>query len=51
MYHVKSDTLPNWKRRVQMQRFSWRADGTPDFGTPVDAGVPLRVPSGECPRS
>jgi GH43 family beta-xylosidase len=47
-YHVKNDTLPNWKRRVQLQRFTWNADGTPNFGTPVDSGVPLRKPSGEC---
>lgn len=48
VYHAKNDTLPNWHRRVQMQRFGWNADGTPNFGTPVPAGVPLRKPSGEC---
>jgi GH43 family beta-xylosidase len=30
-----------------MQPIAWRADGTPDFGTPVPIGRPLPVPSGE----
>jgi hypothetical protein len=30
-----------------MQQVHWRADGTPDFGVPVKAGVPLAVPSGQ----
>lgn len=32
-------------RQPRAQRFTWKADGTPDFGTPVAAGVPLRKPS------
>lgn len=34
-------------RSPRMQRIVWRKDGTPDFGKPVKAGVPLAVPSGE----
>ena len=30
-----------------MQRFTWKADGTPDFGVPVKTGVPVRKPGGE----
>jgi GH43 family beta-xylosidase len=51
IYHAKVDTLPNWNRVIRMQRFTWRPDGSPDFGEPVASGVPLPVPSGEpCER-
>ncbi|MBC7922597.1 MAG: glycoside hydrolase family 43 protein [Ferruginibacter sp.] len=33
-------------RTPRAQRFTWRVDGTPDFGRPVGVGVPLRLPSG-----
>ncbi len=35
------------QRDVRIQRFTWNADGSPDFGIPVSPGVPLRRPSGE----
>ncbi|HEU5396467.1 MAG TPA: glycoside hydrolase family 43 protein [Verrucomicrobiae bacterium] len=39
---------PNIRARdIRIQRFTWNADGSPDFGAPVDPGVPLAVPSGE----
>lgn len=50
IYHAKVDTLPNWNRVIRLQPFTWRADGSPDFGEPVASGVPLPVPSGECVR-
>ena len=50
IYHAKVDTLPNWNRVIRLQRFTWRPDGSPDFGVPVASGVPLPVPSGECGR-
>jgi GH43 family beta-xylosidase len=50
IYHAKVDTGPNWNRVIRLQRFTWRPDGSPDFGTPVASGVPLPVPSGECER-
>lgn len=51
VYHAKVDTGPNWNRVIRAQRFTWRADGSPDFGQPVASGVPLAVPSGEpCER-
>jgi GH43 family beta-xylosidase len=34
-------------RSTRAQRFTWNADGTPNFGTPVRLGVPLTAPSGE----
>ena len=33
-------------RSPRIQPFTWRPDGTPDFGTPVAAGVTLRAQSG-----
>ena len=47
IYHAKVDTGPNWNRVIRAQRFTWRADGSPDFGEPVASGVVLPVPSGE----
>ena len=46
VYHAHvspADTL----RNIRIQRFTWNPDGTPNFGTPVSPGVPLRRPSGE----
>lgn len=34
-------------RSPRIQKFSWNADGTPNFGTPVPPGVAIPVPSGE----
>jgi GH43 family beta-xylosidase len=47
IYHTKKTTTPGWDRDIRMQEFTWNTDGTPDFGVPVPAGVPLPVPSGE----
>jgi GH43 family beta-xylosidase len=49
VYHAKS--LPNagWDDRVvRMQKFTWNADGTPNFGTPTASNVPVASPSGQC---
>ncbi|QFZ21737.1 family 43 glycosylhydrolase [Saccharothrix syringae] len=34
-------------RSTRAQKFTWNADGTPNFGTPVPLGVALPAPSGE----
>ncbi len=34
-------------RTTRAQKFTWNADGTPNFGTPAALGTPLPVPSGE----
>lgn len=47
IYHSKIDSIPGWNRDVRMQEFGWNRDGSPDFGTPIKAGIPLDVPSGE----
>ena len=46
-YHSKISTEPGWERNVRMQKFGFNADGSPDFGEAIDAGVPLKKPSGE----
>ena len=35
------------KRSARIQKFTWKADGTPDFGTPVSLKDHLEKPSGE----
>jgi hypothetical protein len=35
------------RRSPRVQPFTWKPDGTPDFGRPVGIGVPLPAPSGE----
>lgn len=46
-YHAKKSKNPGWERDLRLQRFTWKADGSPDFGMPVPAGVAMPVPSGE----
>lgn len=36
-------------RTCRAQRITWRADGTPDFGSPIAAGTIMSAPSGEAP--
>lgn len=47
LYHTKKSTTPGWQRDIRLQPFTWTADGFPHFGTPIPAGVPIPVPSGE----
>ena len=52
VYHAKSVAQEGWGDRViRMQKFTWNADGSPNFGTPVANGVPVTVPSGQCSES
>lgn len=48
VYHSKVDTVPGWNRVIRLQKFGWKSDGTPDFGTPVPSSQAIPVPSGEC---
>lgn len=50
MYHSKVSTAPGWSRDIRAQKFTWNADGSPDFGTPIAAGTQQQKPSGECSR-
>ncbi len=47
LYHSKKSTTPGWDRDIRLQPFTWRADGSPDLGHAVPAGVPIPLPSGE----
>ena len=50
VYHAKSVSTEGWgDRKVRTQRFTWNADGSPNFGTPTATGAPVAVPSGQCP--
>jgi GH43 family beta-xylosidase len=48
VYHAKTSTTPGWDRVIRMQKFTWKADGSPDFGAPVASGRKIARPSGEC---
>lgn len=44
--NIAGDPLNNPDRRTRIQKFYWNADGTPNFGIPVDDGVtPYRLRS------
>lgn len=49
IYHANSNAGDGCdeSRTVRMQEFSWNADGTPLFGTPVAALAPVTRPAGE----
>ena len=48
VYHSKRTTEPGWDRVIRMQEFEWNADGSPDFGTPVEPNRFIPLPSGQC---
>ncbi|MEU4240530.1 family 43 glycosylhydrolase [Actinoplanes sp. NPDC026619] len=49
VYHATTNSAGNCdlNRSTRAQKFTWNADGTPSFGTPVGLGVTLTAPSGE----
>lgn len=47
VYHTAKHRGAGWKRQVQIQRFNWNDDGSPNFDTPVGVGVKLPAPSGD----
>jgi GH43 family beta-xylosidase len=49
VYHATTNPNGNcdMNRSTRAQKFTWNADGTPNFGTPVRLGVTLTAPSGE----
>ncbi|GAA0255134.1 hypothetical protein GCM10010492_64910 [Saccharothrix mutabilis subsp. mutabilis] len=47
---IAGDPLRDPNRRTRVQKFYWRADGTPDFGIPVaDGATPVRLKSYNVP--
>lgn len=47
LYHANTGANKGcgWTRSPRAQKFTWTADGVPQFGVPVKAGVPLKIPS------
>jgi GH43 family beta-xylosidase len=46
VYHAKTSSNYTYRgRSTRVQPFTWRADGTPDFGTPLSLTELLREPS------
>ena len=45
VYHAARHQGGGWDRNIRMQPFTWKSDGSPDFGKPVPPGRPLSVPS------
>lgn len=49
VYHAKSQLTPGWTDRVlRMQRFTWKPDGSPEFGVQVQTALPIAQPAGQC---
>lgn len=46
VYHAAKHSGAGWDRNIRAQRFSWNADGSPNFGVPVPAGVPVKQKKG-----
>jgi len=48
LFHAKTRKKSGWNdRNVHAQRFTWTEAGHPYFGSPIAAGVPLSLPTGE----
>jgi len=50
VYHAteeKKGCFTGGLRTTRAQRFTWNADGTPDFGTPVSLGTDIAAPGGD----
>ena len=49
LYHANSESGQGCgsRRSPRAQSFTWRRDGTPDFGKPLATGTPLTRPSGD----
>ncbi|AMV39981.1 family 43 glycosylhydrolase [Planctomyces sp. SH-PL62] len=47
-YHAKSGTAVSYAdRSTRAQKFTWNADGTPNFGKPLSTDLDVPAPSGE----
>ncbi|MEV0619889.1 glycoside hydrolase family 43 protein [Nonomuraea sp. NPDC050404] len=47
-YHGKNTSVNTYNfRTTRVQRFTWNADGTPNFGRPLAAGATQQLPSGD----
>lgn len=46
-YHAAKTSGSGWDRDIRMQKFTWKANGYPNFGQPIPAGIPINNPSGD----
>ena len=46
-YHAAQYSGAGWTRDIRMQPFTWSANGYPNFGQPIPAGVAIPTPSGD----
>lgn len=45
VYHGKQAKISGWSDRLpRAQKFTWNAEGTPDFGHPIPSGVAMPIP-------
>lgn len=47
IYHAAQSSGSGWTRNVRMQKFTWDANGYPNFGQPIPTGLPITNPSGD----
>lgn len=47
IYHAAKASGTGWDRSVRLQKFTWNADDSPNFGNPFPTNLALNVPSGE----
>jgi hypothetical protein len=47
VYHAAKYDNAGWDRSIRAQKFTWNADGTPNFGTPTSTDNAVTLPSGE----
>ncbi|MFE3518248.1 glycoside hydrolase family 43 protein [Streptomyces sp. NPDC059166] len=48
VYHAKTTSVNTYTNRTtRAQKFTWRADGSPDFGRPLAMGATQDLPSGD----
>jgi GH43 family beta-xylosidase len=47
IYHSARSQGAGWRRQINMQPFTWKPDGSPDFGSPIAPGVLIPAPSGD----
>lgn len=45
VYHAAKYSGSGWNRNIRIQPFTWHSDGSPNFGVPVNEGVPLEEPA------
>ncbi len=42
VYHAAKHKGAGWNRNIRTQRFTWNADGSPNFGVAIPTGVPVK---------